>query len=86
MVKLKPYTGIIGGRPQYSTIVLKECLYIPTFPVNIVSSYRFYNSGGMLIKNKLYSAFKKLIALLDFKGSGFHIRLRGSRPLETNYT
>jgi len=73
MVKLEPYTGIVRGRPQYSTVVLKECLYVPTFPVNIVSSHRLYNLGGVLIKNKLYSAFRKLIALLDFKGSGFYI-------------
>jgi len=77
MVKFKPYTNTIGGRPQYNTIVLKEYLYILTFPVNIVSSYRLYNLGGILIKNKFYSAFRKLITLLDFKGSGFYIRLRG---------
>jgi len=86
IVKFKPYINTIKGRPQYNTIVLKEYLYIPTFPINIVSSYHLYNSGGILIKNKLYNAFRKLITLLNFKGSGFHIQLRRLQPPKTNYT
>jgi len=38
----------------------------------------------MLIKNKLYSASRKLITLLNFKDSGFHIQLRGLQPPKTN--
>lgn len=59
------------GKPVYSTITLKQTLYIPGFPLNIVSGYRLYLSSGSLIKEKLYTASKKIVALLNFQKSGF---------------
>ena len=46
-------------------------LYIPGFLLNIVNGYRLYALGGTLIKQKLYTAFRKVIVLLDFQKSGF---------------
>ncbi len=60
------FTNYKEGIAQYSTITLKEVLYIPSFPLNIVSGDRLYASGGTLIKQKLYTASGKVIALLDF--------------------
>ena len=70
-VRVEFLSGYNEGKPVYTTITLKQTLYIPGFPLNIVSGHRLYLSGGSLVKEKLYTASKKVVALLNFQKSGF---------------
>jgi hypothetical protein len=65
-VKIEFLTGYRENVAQYSSISLTNTLYIPGFPLNIVSGHRLYASGGTLIKEKLYTASRKVVALLNF--------------------
>ena len=89
-VKINVLAGFKEGKAFYNTLALTETLYIPGFPLNIVSGHRLYASGGTLIKQKLYSASSKVIALLNFQKSGFFFSTKGSkasgiRPLQQAY-
>ena len=64
-------SGYNEGKAVYTPITLKQTLYIPGFPLNIVSGHRLYLSGGSLVKEKLYTTSKKVVALLNFQKSGF---------------
>ena len=65
-VKVEVLSGYRDGLALYTTISLTDTLYISGFPLNIISSYKFYTSGGTLIKQKLYLATQKVIILLNF--------------------
>jgi hypothetical protein len=78
-VKIEVLAGFKEDKPYFSTITLTETLYIPGFPLNIISGHRLYASGGTLIRQKLYSASRKLIALLDFQKSGFFFKTKGTK-------
>jgi hypothetical protein len=78
-VKVNFFTGLSEGKAQFKPITLTETLYIPDFPLNVVSGHRLYASGGTLIKERLYSASRKLIASLDFQKSGFFFTVKGAR-------
>jgi len=58
--------GYKEGTAFYNTLTFTKTLYIPGFLLNIVSRHRLYTSGGALIKQRLYSAAYKIIALLNF--------------------
>ncbi|KAK4158592.1 hypothetical protein QBC43DRAFT_188930, partial [Cladorrhinum sp. PSN259] len=70
-VKVEFLTGFKDNTAVYSSVFLKETLYIPSFPLNIVSGHRLYLSGGTLIKQKAYTGTRKLLGLLDFRKNGF---------------
>ncbi|KAM7182561.1 hypothetical protein V8F33_014218, partial [Rhypophila sp. PSN 637] len=53
--RLSFFTGNKDNKPTYNEIDLLNTLYIPQFPLNIVSGTRLYKSGGTLIKQKLFS-------------------------------
>ncbi|KAK2069402.1 hypothetical protein P8C59_003987 [Phyllachora maydis] len=73
--------------PTYTKLVLDNVLYLPNIDINIVSRVRHYNSGGCLIKETLYRGNRRCIAILDFKKSGFFLKVKGSsKPiLHTNF-
>ncbi|KAM7182530.1 hypothetical protein V8F33_014242, partial [Rhypophila sp. PSN 637] len=79
-VEITALVGYEKEAPVYSTMALSNCLYIPTFPLNIVSGHRLYASGGTLIKQKLFSASRKPLALLNFSDNGFFLTVKGVRP------
>ena len=81
-VKVNVLAGFKEGRAFYNTLTLTETLYIPGFPLNIVSGHRLYASGGALIKQRLYSAAHKIITLLDFQKSGFFFSTKGLKVSE----
>ncbi|KAM7182544.1 hypothetical protein V8F33_014230, partial [Rhypophila sp. PSN 637] len=66
--------------PIFKAITLLNYLYIPTFPLNIVSGHRLYTSSGTFIKQKLFSASKKPLALLNFSNNGFFLIVKGVNP------
>jgi hypothetical protein len=61
----------------YSTITLENVLYIPRFPLNIVSGQRHYANGGAIVANKLFSKSRQLLATLNFEKSGFFLIVKG---------
>ena len=65
-MKIEFFASEKNSIAQYSSITLTNTLYILGFPLNIVNGYRLYASRGTLIKQKLYSASKKIIGLLNF--------------------
>ena len=65
-VRVEFLSGYDEGKPVYTTITLKQTLYIPGFPLNIVSGHRLYAAGGTLMKERLYTASKKVVVLLNF--------------------
>ena len=65
-VRVKFLSGYNEGKPVYTTITLKQTLYILGFLLNIVSGYKLYLSGRSLVKEKLYTTFKKVVVLLNF--------------------
>ncbi|KAK4158635.1 hypothetical protein QBC43DRAFT_192620, partial [Cladorrhinum sp. PSN259] len=69
-VRLELFTGMKNDQATYSVIDLTKCLYVPTFPLNIVSGERLYKSGGALGNNKIYNAAHKIIARLDIPKNG----------------
>jgi len=51
----------------------------------VVSGDRLYALGGTLIKQKLYSAIKRLIASLNYEKSGFFFTIQGkTSPIRNN--
>jgi len=65
-VKIDVLTSSKEGIAFYNTLTLTKTLYIPGFLLNIISRHRLYASGGAFIKQRLYSAAYKIIALLNF--------------------
>jgi len=49
-VRISFFTGYSNGKAQFAPVTLTEVLYIPGFPLNVVSGDRLYASGGTLIK------------------------------------
>ena len=76
-VQLQLFTGMKNDQATYSTINLTKVLYVPTFPLNIISGERLYKSGGALGNNKIYSADHKIIARLDIPKNGFFLTVKG---------
>ena len=76
-MKIDVLASFKEGTAFYNTLTLTKTLYIPGFPLNIVSGHRLYASGGALIKQRLYSAAYKIIALLNFQKSSFFFLTRG---------
>ncbi|KAK2072041.1 hypothetical protein P8C59_006418 [Phyllachora maydis] len=64
--------------PTYTKLVLDNVLYLPNIDINIISRVRYYDSGGCLIKETLYGGYRRYIAVLDFKKSGFFLDVKGS--------
>ncbi|KAK4158600.1 hypothetical protein QBC43DRAFT_190636, partial [Cladorrhinum sp. PSN259] len=54
-VRLELFIRIKNDQATYNIIDLTKCLYVPTFPLNIVSGKRLYKSGGALGNNKIYN-------------------------------
>ena len=72
-------TGHHNDKPVFTPLNLVKTLYIPDFPLNIISSYRLYASGGTLIRQKVYGANRKLVGLLDFQQNGFFFTHKTSK-------
>jgi hypothetical protein len=60
----------------YRKLVLLDTLYCPKFDVNIVSGLRHYQSGGVIIKETIYSSDRKAIAVLNPRKTGFFLTLK----------
>ena len=65
-MKIDVLAGFKEGIAFYNMLTLNKTLYIPGFLLNIVSGHRLYALGGTLIKQRLYSTSRKIIALLEF--------------------
>lgn len=78
-VKIEFLTGYKENTALYSSISLTDTLYIPGFPLNIVSGHRLYTSGGTLIKEKIYTASRKVVGLLNFQRSGFFFTTKSAK-------
>jgi hypothetical protein len=63
----------------YSNITLRDVLYIPAFPLNIISGQRHYASGGFLAKNTLMNAASEPIAVLNPSEAGFFVSLKNEK-------
>src|SRR5690606_27760644 len=70
-VKIMVLSGYKENKPVYTDMILLKTLYIPDFPLNIVSGHKLYKSGGILSKQTLFSANRKPLGLLNFSKSGF---------------
>ncbi|KAL6410016.1 retrotransposase [Ilyonectria robusta] len=58
------------------TINLKDTLYIPEFPVNVMSGLRLYRSGGWIDGNDLYDPTGDLVSHLYIGGDGLYVNSR----------
>ena len=64
-----------------TTIKLNNALYIPDFPINLVSGQKHYQNGGSISSNKLLDNKGNRITEFDFENSGFFLRLKNKiRP------
>ncbi|KAK4158633.1 hypothetical protein QBC43DRAFT_223854, partial [Cladorrhinum sp. PSN259] len=84
-IKVKFLTKYKDNTAIYNNISLKETLYIPSFPLNITSSYKLYLSGGTLIKEKAYTSSRKLLNLLNFQKNGFFFIPKNASKAIINY-
>jgi hypothetical protein len=71
--------------PKYNVLVLQNTLLIPQLDVNLLSGIRHYRANGVLIKQTLYGANYKPMAVLDFQKSGFFLQLENIQRPETHY-
>ena len=58
------------------TINLKDTLFIPEFPVNVMSGLRLYKNGGWIDGNDLYDPTGDLVAHLYIGGDGLYVNSR----------
>lgn len=58
------------------TINLKDTLFIPEFPVNVMSVLRLYKSGDWVDGNELYDSTGDLFGQLYIGGDRLHISTR----------
>lgn len=81
------FTVVSGYKPtKYTTLTLKNALYLPTFDLNIFSGVRHYKSGGYLIKSTLVGSHKKPIGLINFQKHQFFLQIQGQTlPNTTHY-
>ena len=63
------------GKTNY--ITLYNTLYIPDFPINIISGLRHYKSGGYITYTALYNAKKEPFATLNIAKRGFLLHIAG---------
>jgi hypothetical protein len=77
-VKIEFLIGYRENVAQYSSISLTNTLYILGFPLNIVSG------RSTLIKEKLYTALRKVVALLNIYKSGFFFTTKSAKSTKIN--
>lgn len=73
--------------PECTTsVVLREVLFVATFPLNIFSGLKTYLKGGFLFKNRIFNADGNLMAVISPHSTGFHLPVKGSPTPSTAAT